>query len=172
MVRPSILGLSKNEPLFQPKFFSNASFSMKRDQKLFVDGSLETAWKYLSLRTNRLKKNWEVQKWCAPHFWVFRKTSHFFSASSVQMKVSLWKGIRNCSLMALGMPLESTFLLKQTAWKFIENSRNGTPLNFCFFEKRANFSAQVLFNKKFLYRRGSENVHWGLSGKYLGIPFI
>ncbi len=34
----------------------NEHFSTKRDQKMVVDGSLETTWIYLSFKTNRVKK--------------------------------------------------------------------------------------------------------------------
>ncbi len=220
MVRPSILALLKSKPPFQRKFCSDENFSTKRNQEMFCKGSREIAWIYLSFETNRLKKYWELQKWCAPQFWPFWNPSHFFSASFVQMKISLRRGIRKCSSKALWKVLGYSFHLKQTAWKNIENSgkwcapqfwpfwnpshflsasfvqirislrrgisncsfkalwnvlwytfhfkqtawksidssRKGAPLNFGPFEIRATFSAQVLFRWNFPYEEESENV--------------
>ncbi len=63
------------------------------------------------------------------------------------------------SLKVLGY----TFHLKQTGWKNIENSRNGAPLTFGTFGKRATFSARVLFKWIFLWkgiRKGSLMAPW------------
>ena len=88
------------------------------------------------------------------------------------MITSLRKRIRKCSLMALWKPFGYTFHLKQTAWKNFANSRKGAPLNFGFFETRADFSAQVFLKGLFLYEKESEFVRWWLFGKRLDIPFI
>ncbi len=119
MVRPSILALLKSEPFFQRNFCSDQNFSTKRNQKTFFKGSLESAWVNLSFKTNRLKKPWEFQKWCAPQFWPFWNPSHIFSASFVQMKISLRRGIRNCSLRALWRVLGYTFHLNKPFKKIL-----------------------------------------------------
>ncbi len=55
MVLPSKFAFSRTQPLFQHNFGSNQFFCTKMDQKMLIDGFLETAWIYLSFETNRLK---------------------------------------------------------------------------------------------------------------------
>ena len=50
MVHPSILAFSESEPLFQRNFCSNGYISTKSGQKRLFNGSLESAWIYLSFK--------------------------------------------------------------------------------------------------------------------------
>ena len=103
---------------------------------------------------------------------AFSKNVPFFSASFVQMKYSLRKGIRKCSLKARWKALGYTFPLKETDWQNFDISGNDAPLYFCCFETRNVFSAKVFFKWIFLYEKGSENVLYWLFGNRLDIPFI
>ena len=164
MVCPSVWPSSKSEPLFQRNFFPYDIFSTKKENKLFVDGSLKTAEKYLSFKTNRFEKYGELQKWCAPHFWLPRKRSRFFSATFLRINFSQRKVKIKCSLIVLWKLLRNIYHLKQTALKNIENSRKGAPLKYDFFWKRATFWAQLLFKRKTPCEKGTEYILSWLSG--------
>ena len=155
MLRPFISAFPKSEPLFQRNFCSNGYISTKRDQKGFFNGFLESAWIYVSFKKNRLSKFFELQKWCAPLFLLFRKPSHFFSATFVRINFSLRKGIRKCSLMALWKPLGYTFHLNKLLEKILRTPEMARPSVLAFSKP------ETLFQRKFFStpeRRKSEEI--------------
>ena len=77
----------------------------------------------------RLKKYWELRKWCAPLFLFFRYASRFFSATFVQMNFSRRKGIRKCSLMALWKAPGHTFHSKKSFDKILRTQERTHLIN-------------------------------------------
>ncbi len=72
--------------MFQRNFCSNDFSSTKRDQKKFIDGSLETAWIYNSFKTNRLEKKLRTPEMVRPSILAVTKAEPLFQRKSCSNK--------------------------------------------------------------------------------------